>query len=244
MDVLDLYKEHYFFEINRRDQLTSQLSIPIGILTILGGLGAYLANTISICSKDMKIVFIAILAISTLFFIITIYYLIRSYYGYTYRYIPTPKEIDDYRKQLKEYHERVGNSEEQVIIEIKEFLTERYAISTHKNTWNNDSKSGFLHKANKALIYTLVSLLLNASLFFWINSNNHVNNVQKVEIINFDSFKKRKDIIMPDDQQQQQEQGQDQGQSQDQGQQQIERPAAPPDRLIKEDTQPKETRNE
>ena len=62
---------------------------------------------------------------------------------------------------------------------------------------------------------------------------------------NINSVEKIKDIIMPDDQQQQQqEQGEDQGQSQDQGQQQqIERPAAPPDRLIKEDTQPKETRN-
>ena len=198
MDILDLYKEHYFFEINRRHQLTSQLSIPIGILIILGGLGAYISKNISICSKNMKILFIVLLVISTLFFILTIYYLIRSYYGYTYRYIPTPKEIDDYRKQLKEYHERVGNSEERVIIEIKEFLTERYAISTHKNTWNNDSKSGFLHKANTALIYTLLSLLLNASLFFWINSNNHANNVQKVEIINIDGLvKSRKTDFLP-----------------------------------------------
>ncbi len=240
MNLLDLYKEHYFFEINRRHQLTSQLSIPIGILTVLGGLSAYIVKNNFMCSDDKKLLFAVLLSISSLFFIITIYYLIRSYYGYTYRFIPSPKDINDYKKQLSDYHKKLGSSEEKVELELEEFLIERYAIAAHENTWNNDSKSVFLHKANTALIYTLISLLLNASLFYYVNFNNHEKVIHKVEIINFDLLKKERILIMPNDQPPKQQQGQ----VQDQGQQQEQpiRPIAPPDRLIKEDTQPKDIR--
>jgi hypothetical protein len=175
MDFFALYKEQYYFELTRKNQLTSQLSIPIGILTILGGLASYFYRNISICSDYKHNVIIILFILSIISFVYTIYYLIRSYYGFSYSYIPSPKVIDAYKNDLSTYHKSVGNPEDVVERELKEYLIGLYASTTHINIRNNDSKSEYLHKANTFLIATLVLLIISALIIGYIDFNQCTN---------------------------------------------------------------------
>ncbi len=234
MNLEEIYREHYFFEINRKHQLTSQLGIPIGVLTILGGVIAFFVKSVQYIADVKWIMLAAIVLISMFFLGRTIYYLIRSYYGYTYRYIPTPKEIEKYREELVAYYEAEGTPEGDPGTEIKDFLLDRYAICTHENTINNDSKSAYFHKANTSLIFTLILVIL-CSIPYLLIKYSQPEAIQKIEIINFPSQKIGKERIMA-------EENQDQPQEQPQEQAPPKKPKRPGDRLVKEDTQPLEIR--
>lgn len=235
MNLQEIYKEHYFFEINRKHQLTSQLGIPIGVLTILGGAIAFFVKSVQY-AYDMKFLLLGAAVLISIFFLgRTIYYLIRSYYGFTYRYIPTPQEIEGYKQELSVYYETERALECDADKEVKEFLSERYAICTHENTINNDSKSAYLHKANTSLIFTLIFVMLCSVPYLSIKFTQP-EKVQKIEIINLPQPLLEKEEIMA-------KENQDQGQQKPQEQEPPKKPKPPGDRLVREDAQPPKVRD-
>jgi len=184
MDNLDFCKEHYFFEINRKHQLTSSLALPVGLLTVIGGVVVYYLKYISVSSDIISNIY-NILLMVTLFFVgRTVYYLIRSYHNYTYSYIATPDELLDYHQELLNYHNNNCNKADEIFCK---YLQNQYSKKASKNTWNNDSKSEFLHKANSNLIYSLIILLMCSIPYFYI-TNGNTKSVQQVELVGFEKL--------------------------------------------------------
>ncbi len=68
MNLEEIYREHYFFEINRKHQLTSQLGIPIGVLTILGGVIAFFVKSVQYIA-DVKWIMLAAIVLISMFFL-------------------------------------------------------------------------------------------------------------------------------------------------------------------------------
>ena len=78
MDINSFYKEHYFFEINKKQQLTEALVIPIGVLTLLGSIiGFYVQKYKFLKWDSTTYLFCFFLLISVTFISYSIYYLIH-----------------------------------------------------------------------------------------------------------------------------------------------------------------------
>ena len=180
MDNFEFCKEHYFFEINRKHQLTNALALPIGLLTVIGGILAYYLKHLVYSGGIVPVLYSALVVVALYFVGKTVYYLICSYHDYTYSYIATPDELLDYHKNLIQHH---ANNISQADDDLHDYVLEQYSKKASINTWNNDSKSEYLHEANTNLIYSLILILLISAPYFYLN-NHDSEKVYKVELTN------------------------------------------------------------
>ena len=183
MDLQEFYKEHYFFEIDRRHQLTSALSIPVGVLTLLVSALFVISKDLALPLDSFQVIQLCFIAISVGLIITTIYLLVRSFYNYEYGYIATPKELKDYHDKLVEYYERRYVNQKRALEEIEELVNSQYAEYAHVNNFNNRRKSTYLHRANGFLIGSLLSVFIT-SIPYIVKSVCSPKPVQKIEIVN------------------------------------------------------------
>lgn len=226
MDIHGFCKEHYFFEADRRHQLTGSLSIPIGVLTVLIGTVLVMVQGMRMPFNMMDKVQISILSLSAVFMLASIYFLIRSYFNYSYGYIATPEELKHYYDKLIAYYKAINagvgsNAAE----ELEEYITCEYAKYAHRNALNNNQKSYYLHKANGFLVGALITILLSG-IPYLIHIVSAPTNVQKIEIVNFkpmggDKMAEEKQEVKPT---------------------QIVKPSPPPGRVIKESEDPRKVK--
>ena len=156
MDIHQFHKDHYFHEAERRHQLESALAFPAGVLALIGGALATVITPIAPAVGLMDYVILGLHVISWGAMIAAAYYLIRSRFNYTYRYIPTPKKVNEYRDGLIAHYNSLGNKSPNVNLEVEQWLNPEYGECTHVNTLNNDNKSARFHSANKFMIIALV----------------------------------------------------------------------------------------
>ncbi len=65
---IDFLKDRYDFELKRKDQLTEALTLPVGVLTVLGGLLGAMAQSFSYGTDAATHVFIVFVVISVIAF--------------------------------------------------------------------------------------------------------------------------------------------------------------------------------
>jgi hypothetical protein len=237
MTLQDFYKDHYTLEVTRRHELTSALAIPFGVLSLLLGALVVIAKEIHIPLDDWKVIQLAAVVASLVAVSATTYFLFRSYFNYEYGYVPTPLEIKSYRDGLVAYYVSTGLTKDVAIKtaedETLEYIDSEYATHTHRNTANNDKKSAFLHRANGALILSVVITVVAGALYL-ARSIVSPAEVQKIEVINL------KEAAMATS-----SSNQKNGTQQQPTQQQTTTPPAPakpsppPGRVIKEHVEPK-----
>jgi uncharacterized protein with PQ loop repeat len=186
----EFLKEQYKSEIERKDTLTSSMAIPVGVLTVLGGLLGLLSRDFSYEPTNISLAFVAVLAISALLFLISIVLLFCAYHGYTYSYLPTAKELKEYFDGLSVYLRQTKSSTESddVVVDrvgkqFNDMLERRYIEAITVNSGNNDKKSGYLHWANTCLITALAAALV-AVIPFTIDSKVKHKEVQEVRVVN------------------------------------------------------------
>ena len=84
------------------------------------------------------------------------YFLVRSYFNYTYRYVVTPKVLNEYRATLVKHYMATGKSESDAKAaadaDARSYIQERYAESAHHNTREQRSEVIVPHRANGAMI--------------------------------------------------------------------------------------------
>lgn len=187
MNVRDYYKEHYFLEATRRNELTNALSIPLGILSLLIGGLTVIARGIHLPLSSTSILLLALMTVAVVFILRTVYFLIRSYYNYEYGYAPTPLEIKTYKEELIAYYLALGESPDAAIqkaeSEALQHVDAEYAAHADRNAKNNNRKSSFMHNANSALIGAIIFTLPIVATYL-VTSIRTVPEPQKVEIVN------------------------------------------------------------
>lgn len=180
MDLHEFYKNHYFFELSRKDQLARAVTLPAGLITLVGGAIVAIVNTIDSPFNGLEKTELILLGIATLSLFVSVYFLARSYFNYGYGYIATSFEIMEYKKELELFYKDDLSAD--IDSEIEEYVNEQYVIHTNMNTRNNDRKSSFIHKANWALISSLALIIL-AGIPHIIKSAIDSDQVYKVQII-------------------------------------------------------------
>ncbi len=231
MDIHQFYKEHYFHEANRRHQLTNALAIPIGVLTVIGGALIVVAKHLDTPLTCIEIFTLQFLVITAILLLTTIYFLIRSYFNYSYGYIATSQELKDYRDNLIEFYKADPNPEEKSEKDLEEYINSQYAEHTHLNVQSNDLKSYYIHKANGFLIATILVAFVS-SIPYVVDTIIKPTEPQKIEITNFNQIKEN----------QMSEDKKPEPTKQEAIPKPIEKPTPPPGRIIKESEEPKKIR--
>lgn len=158
MDEYDFYKDHYLFEIERKNALQKSLSIPIGIIVLLCGAVLIVAKSVSSPIDWLTFLKIAFLITSVFCILWSIYFLCRFHYGFAYGFLASPKETYEYKKQLEEYYEKEGLEPDNADLEFKKYIISQYVEYTDINIKNNDDKSYYLYKANLSIVFSVFLL--------------------------------------------------------------------------------------
>lgn len=174
-DSYDFFKENYFFEIDRKNQLARVLNIPFGLLVILGSSLLYIVKNTSIPFYWFEALPIILGFIIMIF---VIYFLIKSYYNYTYGFVASSEELKKYYTDLCAYNQKEADKI------FLEFVTSEYSKYADINASNNDKKSSYLHKANGALIILLIFVILAWLPYVWKDMHK-AKIIQNVKIVNF-----------------------------------------------------------
>ena len=187
----DFCQERYDYEASRRGELTGAVAIPIGILSVLGGALVAILKDLRppLAGSDSLLLLAA--AASLVLGAVSVFFLARSYFGFTYRYVATPKEVRDYHAAVKNTYLTASVAPELAAYYADEkvlaYIQERYAEAAHHNTTNNDKKSYFLHLANGAMIAALLPAVVAGCAFLYSNYYSPPS-AARVEIVNAASF--------------------------------------------------------
>ncbi len=177
--VLEFYKELYFFQHARRDNLDGRLTLPVGVITLLAGAVLFfLKQDASTKVLAAYVILVTSLAAAAALMMACVYF-VRALYNHTYHHLPTLQELQEYRKTLADqasdyaaalqaYHAKYPNApaptravpkpEER----LQEFLIGELAKGEDYNVNTNNRKSGLLHRGHSFLVGALALLLVSA----------------------------------------------------------------------------------
>ena len=149
----DFLKDRYDYELNRKDALTSALTLPVGILTGLGGVIAVMFRTFSFTVAGLTTPFVGVLVLAVLAFIACLVFLALAWHSSQYEYLPLLGSLDQSLEEYEAYYE--GNEQ----VGAQEFAAKlrRSTIeASDTNTRLNDLRSKSLYRARIALFGVLV----------------------------------------------------------------------------------------
>lgn len=180
----DLFKEMYYFELERKESINSRISVPIGVITILSGAVFYFLNIIDkVPNMKLKLSVKIIFWLFLIVVISTIVLTAMAYYGYKYFYIPIPRDIEKDYKIIQDYYDEnytkyfksktQETKDELINKKFDEYLCQRYMDATTSNTKLNTRKLRLLRYAGWGI---LISLFLGLILFALLKINTQPNN--------------------------------------------------------------------
>ena len=159
MDSYQFYKSLYDRELNRRKDLDAAINLPITILTILVAANSYLISKEETTQQKCLIVFLYILlALLLISFLISIFYLIRSYNnlfkGFGYRNLGLTTEIRNFEAtEIPKYNAQIDVKEK---LNFELIIIDKLTHYTDDHIVFNDKRSLDLHKAKTFIIVTLL----------------------------------------------------------------------------------------
>lgn len=170
---LIFFKDYFYFEETRSNEVNTQVSLVIGSLSILFGfLAFYLLNMPDDKNTSHFLcLYYLCLFCSFVFLSIGIFYIYKIIKGFKYRYLAHPKELYD-------VIEEQNPSKEQ----FEKHITEQYCLAAEENKKSNDSKFFLLGKSKDFLLYALLSLVITF-LPYYILMGKEIN-TNKIEITN------------------------------------------------------------
>jgi hypothetical protein len=147
------FQKFYDAEFERWDRLRGAVTTPLALLTLLGGVLGTMRQ--SLVTSDHSLpwgLFLAAFGLALLSFVVAVYFLVRSYHGYSYRALPKPLELKKYRDGLLKHFERQDDGGAKVEAKFAAYLEGALARTADYNTVVNQTKSNYLYRATTAII--------------------------------------------------------------------------------------------
>lgn len=177
-DLLDLYKQSYYFELQRKEELNRSLSIPMGLVTVLAGaILFYLRNLPNGPLDALGGVFLLLLGVTVLAAFVAIGYIARAWTGHEYVYLWTPKEIEEQRAKLQRYFEQYPDAPPGAEKALADLLRTRFAECADLNTRTNDRKAFLRYNGNRYIIAATVAIMVGAVPFFMLQRQGRIGAV-------------------------------------------------------------------
>ena len=104
VDPLDFtfLKDRYDFELQRKEQLTTALALPVGVLGGLGGLLALMIRSFAFRNDPTTWIFAVTVTPAICSFFACMLQLARAYHRQTYKYLPMLKSLEEKRTEWRE----------------------------------------------------------------------------------------------------------------------------------------------
>lgn len=181
----DVYREMYFAEHDRRENLNQTLALPAAIATVLCSVVGYYLQSVDFGAvkwgiwEHLFIVFGVLLAVTN---ILAVVFLVRAFWNYKYGYIASAQKIAEYASKLRGYYVEIEAQDIDELVEndLRESLREQFIKYAENNSLNNDQKSRFLYLANSFLVAALIFLVL--STFPYYKTQDAAPCIPKVKI--------------------------------------------------------------
>lgn len=150
---IQIYKEVYNSQIERKDNLKSNLVIPTAVIGLFGALTNYFLKVLEAgISGFLDVIFVFLFLIYIYMIASAIYYLYISWGGYDYAYFPKSQKIEKYYNDLKENKNQYENYEN----EFKKYLIKTYTKINDINFKHNKKLRENLLKIQKNLSQALI----------------------------------------------------------------------------------------
>ena len=193
MDLEIFYKDKYDRAIDRKNEINTSLSTPIGILTALTAAFLYAATNFDYNDrKYLSFTFIVIALVALILLGKSIYHLIRAlsdlHDGYEYAYLNEADIIDNYYLSLIIFYTNDPNTAQSDIVDrakedFDEYVLNEWIKCAGINEKNNNAKTFQRFKCHQYMIYTFISLsLLIIPFGIDFEKNKTKDKIQQVKI--------------------------------------------------------------
>ncbi|WP_339835856.1 hypothetical protein [uncultured Flavobacterium sp.] len=151
VENIELYKEFYFFEINRKHELNNAINLPILVLTLIFSINFYLLN--QELSEKIVCVVKLLTFISFLSITFSIYFLISSFSNFakshSYLELANMSEVLSFDEAHKDS-----------VFEFQKFLKEEFAKCSSHNFTINKNRTEDLANSKKGIFISLISTFI------------------------------------------------------------------------------------
>ena len=173
---LEYYKEQYYFELNRKGQLSNSMSIPIGFMSVIFTACAYFGlNLYNLFNHWTLWVFLALFSIALFYIFRASKHLFKAFIGLKYGYNPPPKKLYEFEQKHK--------NDSKLDDKFFEGIKKSYINTTTINRINNNSRANHLYKTNLNTIIAIIFIIISAIPFFIGKNINEYNNNRKKSFI-------------------------------------------------------------
>lgn len=165
----DYFKDQYFYELNRRDRLTRDLSLPFAIFVILSGAFLWLTIRLStpLSSLDGALIILLVAILLQLCAISVVFW--RVWAENPYKYPATADEIHDYASSLREHYANISARKHKSDARkaFHQFLIDEYVRCGSHNAKINDQRAKRLNWLKRLTlvtgIFTLIAFLIDTA---------------------------------------------------------------------------------
>lgn len=169
-DKFEFYKEFYFKELNRRNEINSSLTIPIGLITaLIGGVSYLLTNFEYHCRVWLTIPFVMATSTGVMFLICAVFNLIKAYTNfpghYDYILIADIDVLESYYQSLQKYYASDPGLYDNADKDFEEYIITEMVRNTGANQRTNNRKTKFSYNCEKYLICSLIAISISLPFF-------------------------------------------------------------------------------
>lgn len=191
MDRLEIYKESYYKELERNDNLEDALNMPLSLVSGMLAVLFFFFTSYDYdgkCGLICRVVFLFLMCVATVFVGITTYFLTMSYNkglkfkGYPYAYLDSLSVIDTFYDSLIKYRADSGGTVTNANEDLEQYLIKNFRDVATINVKLNATRIEYLHRAKMWIVRSLLPIVFSAAFFgynFYMKDKNN-----QVEISN------------------------------------------------------------
>ena len=151
----EFLKDRYDFELQRKEQLNAALTLPVAVLSGLGGAIVAMARSFTYRDELVTRAFLIALGLDLSAFLVCLVFLGLAYHRQHYRYLERLASLERWKQGYAEMLGRWGFPSYNVNTLLKEYLRGRIIEAADRNTENNDKRSIDLSRARASLFAVL-----------------------------------------------------------------------------------------
>lgn len=174
---LAFYSEMYWKEFDLKNEITANMPIVIGVLTLIFAAVGYLWKGFEFpanikCDREGITCLFILSAVATVVFgSIAAVWTARALLSRSYDHVPSPESIESYLTELRDYYSETNETQidEKLHSDFEEMAITYYVSCTSTNRQTNIVKSAYRFKGQLFSVIALLALLFGFVLFLLQN---------------------------------------------------------------------------
>jgi hypothetical protein len=180
MKNIEIYKEFYFREIDRKNELNNIINIPIIIITGIVSVQFYFYS--QQIENSLKIYLVVLSIISALSILYSIFYLLKSFSNFfknhSYKELNEMNSIYKYERELLKEQKEIADAESLFL----EYLNEQFSDCASHNFLINKTRTEDIAKSKKGIFISIICTIF-FSIIFLISINTMAKKTENTKPI-------------------------------------------------------------